>query len=202
MITFAAVVLGVQISNGTLLMSSAPYRSISSPEDLKTAFFSGDPALILCGDSTGATDPSTQGVNGEFLGAAERLRRRDVESIVIDCSAKLPSGKTTYERLKLNASAVPVAFHVQGGDKPFQLNPKLLSKDKSKKKKTKKRKEKKKKKDEDESASAAQDEDVGLKLASTVLGRVRKRFGLTKVKSSKVLLDACVKRRSCVLFVG
>lgn len=177
-------------------MGSAPYRAISLPEDLKSAFFSGNPALILCADSAGANDAASQGLNTAFLGAAQRLLTRDVESIVIDCSAQLPSGKTTYERLKLNSSAAPVLFHVQGGDKPYQLSPGLLVADKG----SSNRKGKGKKKGGAE--SAAKDDEVGLKLARAVLERVRKRFSLAKVKSTKVLQDACVKRRSCVLFVG
>merc|ERR1719310_29975 len=77
--------------------SSVPVLKPGDADKLKTVFFSGEPWLVEC-SSRGKPSPAF--VEVEKLTAEVPS---DVNLGVLDCGATLPSGKTTFERFKLNA---------------------------------------------------------------------------------------------------
>jgi hypothetical protein len=82
---------------------------------LASAFFSGEPWLIYCEKKLAAE--SSQFV--KFQKASKRLR--SVNFAVLDCSAKLPSGKTTLKKFKIDGKTKPVLIFCANGDKPVRL---------------------------------------------------------------------------------
>lgn len=92
-----------------------------SPETLKqTVFDDAQPWLVVC---LGGSDPIHE-VVGKAL--SNPLFPPDVSAGVLDCRAKLPSGKTAIARLKLDDKVEPLIFVVAGGE-VTQATPDLLS---------------------------------------------------------------------------
>lgn len=189
--------------------------SATDPSRLSETFFSGISSLVLCYDSKGATKAPDQGSSSEtvgsgrihpaFIGAAEIIGQRQALSEMIgfraatlDCSQKLPSGKTTYEKLKLDPQTTPVLFHIQGGDKAYQINPTYLKKseDKAYAKRVKKASQVQK---DDETAEKRLRR--GGALADVVVTRIKRRFLTSYVKNTKSL-QACSQNRLCALLIG
>jgi hypothetical protein len=83
---------------------------------LATAFFSGEPWLIYCEKQL-----SSESIQfAKFRKASKRLR--SVNFGVLDCSAKLPSGKSTIGKFKLDGKKKPVLLLCANGEKPLQLS--------------------------------------------------------------------------------
>ena len=92
------------------LKSKALVLTPSDTAGLKEVFFSGQPWLVEC---TSAGSPSS------VMYAAESKLRDPVRPALLDCGAKLPSGKTTLERFKLKApSHSPFIIAVANLEKP------------------------------------------------------------------------------------
>lgn len=83
-----------------------------SPEDtpaLKHVFYSGEPWLVQCTKDRKAA-PLVYAAEGSLP---------DVKIGTLDCDALLPSGKTTYDRFKLNAPSYgPVVLAAANTEKP------------------------------------------------------------------------------------
>jgi hypothetical protein len=96
---------------------TAPYAklSVDNIKQLKDVFFSGQPWLVLCND--GAT-----AVHSVFREVADTVRySRDFRTGILDCNAKLPSGKSTLEKFKMSKAAKKtshVALVFVNGAKP------------------------------------------------------------------------------------
>ncbi|KAG8469593.1 hypothetical protein KFE25_006048 [Diacronema lutheri] len=96
-----------------------------SPDTLKqTVFDDAQPWLVVCLGSGTGSDPIHEVVG---KAAASALFPSDVRVGVLDCRAKLRSGKTAVVRLKLDDKVEPLLFVVAGGD-VTQATPELLSK--------------------------------------------------------------------------
>lgn len=169
-----------------------------SPKEIQEAFFGGAAWLILCSDSRKALNADGT-IRDTYFEGAKLLNDPDfmkskkglVRTAVLDCSASLPSGKSTYERLSLNTTRTPVMFLSVGGDKPRQLAPALL-------KKPKKAKAKKGQK----APPNGDDSELGKPLALAVKKQFDKRYAVQEIRDAKQLLSRCVERKQCALFLG
>ena len=105
-----------------------------APGDLAQVFFGGAPWLVLCSDSRKAlvrNDAGVRVLRETFMEAAAVLSGRGLAKAgALNCSMVLPSGKTVYERLRLDPGKAPVLFLAAGGDRVAQLEPALLKKPK------------------------------------------------------------------------
>ena len=162
---------------------------------LRDVFFGGEPWLILCSDSKNAHH-----INGTlretFVETAKLLNDQDfagntftTKSGIVDCTRLLPSGKSIYERLNLDAKLAPVVFLSVGGDKPKQLEPSML------KRKTGKMKQKSGK-------SEKYDVDLFRPLALAIKQRLQKRYEILNVEDSVSLNSKCTERKFCALVIG
>lgn len=96
-----------------------------SPDTLKqTVFNDAQPWLVVCLGGGTRSDPIHEVVGKATSNAAFP---KDVKVGVLDCRAKLPSGKTAIARLKLDERVEPLLFVVSGGE-VTQATPDLLSK--------------------------------------------------------------------------
>ena len=118
-----------------VLAFSVPERNVEllSPTNatqLKAVFFSGDPWLVQCGST-------------EDLAAAAVAKGLSVHEVVelalpklspiarvglLDCTKRLPSGKSTRDRFKLDAGIEPTLLMAANGQNPVQLTPSMLAK--------------------------------------------------------------------------
>jgi len=173
------------------------YLSVERPDEMQFVFFGGLPHLVLCSESRKAL--TKEGVMREtFIQAGGLLAEQNVAKIAsVNCSSVLPSGKSIYERLRLNETRAPVLFLAQGGDRPIQLEPTLLRDPDAKGKKTKKRSAKAKQED-----NKVAKFDKGRDLASHVKEKVSKRYSLKTITNTEDLNKQCVDRRQCALFLG
>lgn len=89
---------------------------VSDEPAVRSVFFGGEPRFGLCLD----TAPTPGEVPGVFSSAAADLRGV-CKAVALNCSEKLPGGRTVHERFRFNASASPVAFFVANGDRPRQI---------------------------------------------------------------------------------
>lgn len=92
---------------------SAPIKYLDSHDDrLKDVFFGRSPHLVLC----------TNGSSVDTVFQSASRNEKNVVFSVLDCSAKLPSGKSTFERLDLNQDVtLPIMFFTGYGRDPKQL---------------------------------------------------------------------------------
>jgi hypothetical protein len=113
--------------------SVAPLGELA-PGELAQVFFGGAPWLVLCSDSRKAlvrNDAGVRVLRETFIEAAAVLSGRGLAKAgALNCSMVLPSGKTVYERLRLDPGKAPVLFLAAGGDRVAQLEPALLKKPK------------------------------------------------------------------------
>ena len=96
---------------------------------LKEVFFSGDPWLVQCGtkaDISAAIVDDGFGAHPVVEKAASGLPK-EVKVGLLDCHKKLPSGKTTVERFKLDSSISPLLVLAANG-KTVQITPSALTK--------------------------------------------------------------------------
>lgn len=89
---------------------------LNETDTLKTIFFSGEPWLIQC---IGPGLP----LDSTFVAAAPHLAANvapysAVKTAALPCGDKLPSGKTVYERFKLNPSTKPLVALFANGERP------------------------------------------------------------------------------------
>jgi len=114
------------------LTAESPVKYIDGESDqaLQEVFFGGQPWVVLCADSKKAL---VEGELRETYTAAADNMKEVVKFAAMSCNRTLPSGKTVYERLKLDVAKSPVMFLSVGGDKPIQLLPALLKKPKKEK---------------------------------------------------------------------
>ena len=94
------------------------YLSADDPDSLKQVFHSGQPWLVWCEDSTDGVDLSP---THSIVEQAAPLLKGIAHVGRLDCSAMLPSGKSTYDKLGLNSTASPTMFFVGNGQKPWQV---------------------------------------------------------------------------------
>ena len=94
------------------------YLSAEDSDVLRDVFHSGEPWLVWCEDSTSGVDLSP---THSVVEQAAPLLKGAAHVGRLDCSAVLPSGKTTYDKLGLNSTASPVMFFVANGQKPWQV---------------------------------------------------------------------------------
>jgi len=96
---------------------------------LKEVFFSGEPWLVQCGtkaDISAAIVDDGFGAHAVVEKAASGLPK-EVKVGLLDCHKKLPSGKTTIERFKLDGSISPLLVLAANG-KTVQITPSALTK--------------------------------------------------------------------------
>jgi hypothetical protein len=179
LLKIAGGVMAVSICAGfaATVMTGAPtpFKQLSaSSAELPDVFFGGQPWLVLCSDSKGILDKTSGDLKEKLALTAKDLREGQykINTGVLDCSAKLPSGRTTYERLKVSSKTHPVAFLAMGGEPVVKLPAKQL--------RTK-------------STEA---------LSTNIVARVRDRFNLVPVKDSKSLQKRCGDRKLCVGLFG
>lgn len=103
-----------------------------SSEQLKAVFFSGEPWLVHCATraelAAAAKDEGAEALLPAVVRAAAPRLPDEVRVGVLDCSKKLPSGKTTLQRFKLDGSLSPTLVLVANGRAPRQVTSALLSK--------------------------------------------------------------------------
>ena len=108
---------------------SVELLSATDPAQLKEVFFSGNPWLVQCGTKA---DISAAIVDGGF-GAHAVVEKavpqlpKDVKVGLLDCYRKLPSGKTTIDRFKLDNSVSPLLVLAANG-KTQQITGSMLNK--------------------------------------------------------------------------
>jgi hypothetical protein len=118
-----------------LLSFSAPKRRVEvlSPTNasaLKAAFFSGAPWLVQCGsvaDMAAAAGDGALGVHEVIELALPKLPPA-AQVGLLDCAKKLPSGKNTISRFKLDTGVTPMLIFSANGEPPVQLTPSMLTK--------------------------------------------------------------------------
>ena len=105
--------------------------SISNATQLKTVFFSGDPWLVQCGAAAdlaaAASDPKLA-VHEVVELALPKLGASVARVGLLDCTKRLPSGKSTIDRFRLDAKLLPTLLLSANGQAPVQLQPEMLAK--------------------------------------------------------------------------
>ena len=108
---------------------SVELLSATDPAQLKEVFFSGNPWLVQCGTKA---DVSAAIVDGGF--GAHAVVEKAVPSLpkgvkvgLLDCYRKLPSGKTTIDRFKLDNTVSPLLVLAANG-KTQQITASMLNK--------------------------------------------------------------------------
>ena len=96
---------------------------VSNAEEIDHVFRSGQPWVVLC------TDPDKE-LPKVFDKAAKRLLKH-VNVGVMDCTQKLPSGKSVLQRFGLKTNISPTVFTVANGGKPQQVFLNYLQKSKA-----------------------------------------------------------------------
>lgn len=193
------------LANENLTKSqSVEYLDASDTETLQSVLFGGAPWLLLCRDSPKALKDDQ--LREPFVEAGIRLLNQDVAKTgVLDCSHVLPSGSTIYERLALNTTRGPVLFLAQGGDRPLQLDPKLLKKTSTSATAASKKRRKSKTSSQKKTTETAGDPSQvpqGLELTKAVKDRVSNRYRLTHIKDTDTFTKHCLQRKQCALFLG
>ena len=119
----------------SVLAFSAPKKSLEllSPTNatqLKAVFFSGDPWLVQCGSKTDLAAAATDATLGahEVVELAMPKLSAVAKVGLLDCAKKLPSGKSTLDRFKLDAAIEPTLMFAANGNSPVQLAPSMLAK--------------------------------------------------------------------------
>lgn len=102
-------VLAIAGGSYYMLRSQVRFLSPSDTAVLKEVFYSGEPWLIECSKKAKAS-PVVTDAEGLMPG---------IKIGVLDCSAVLPSGKTTYERFKLKEPSYgPVIMAAANSERP------------------------------------------------------------------------------------
>ena len=96
---------------------------INDRHALTEVFRGGQPWLVFCAGALLGSEEQQP----TFAGFRETARilgiRGEVQAAVLDCGAKLPSGKSTYERFGLERqNRYPTVFFCANGERPQQLS--------------------------------------------------------------------------------
>lgn len=106
------------------MRASIPTVRLDDAAQLKQVFFGGDPWLLQCMNENATINPY-------FVGAAKKASvDGSVRFGYIDCSGKLPSNKTFFQRFKLppqNFTAAPIGYLFANGDAPEKIPDKHFS---------------------------------------------------------------------------
>ena len=104
--------------------------SPTNATQLKAVFFSGDPWLVQCGSKTDLAAAATDATLGahEVVELAMPKLSAVAKVGLLDCAKKLPSGKSTLDRFKLDAAIEPTLMFAANGNSPVQLAPSMLAK--------------------------------------------------------------------------
>ena len=112
--------------------NSLQVLSPTNATQLKAVFFSGDPWLIQCGskaDLAAATAGDVGlGAHDVLEIAMPALAKLPAEVGLLDCEKKLPSGKSTLDRFKLDGGISPMLIFTANGLAPVQIVPSMLAK--------------------------------------------------------------------------
>eukprot|EP00965_Chrysotila_dentata_P156525 5172238-Pleurochrysis_carterae.AAC.1 len=139
----AVLMLLCLVSGGTEI----EYLSVNDEERMKHVFFSGNPYMVQCVAPSRSIKKNPSGALSEVLAPhalrtveANRLTTLQVITLassalpsdcglaILDCKEKLPSGKNSFERFKIDGSLDPPLFVVANGRPPKQVTPQALSK--------------------------------------------------------------------------
>jgi len=85
------------------------YIDASNEAQLRSVFFSGEVWAVACADKAGGPPDSWESVAARLKESTDTLKFG-----VLDCTAKLPSGRTILQRWKLNGRDVPTIFVANG----------------------------------------------------------------------------------------
>ena len=106
--------------------------SPTNATQLKAVFFSGDPWLIQCGSkadlAAAAAGDVGLGAHDVLEIAMPALAKLPAELGLLDCEKKLPSGKSTLDRFKLDGGVSPMLIFAANGLAPVQIVPSMLAK--------------------------------------------------------------------------
>ena len=128
------------LASGASAFKTPPKRSQSSALELlsptnatqlKAVFFSGDPWLVQCASKTdlaAAAADAGLGAHDVVELALPALGRVPTRVGLLDCAIKLPSGKSTLDRFKLDTAVTPTLLFVANGHTPVQVVPSMLAK--------------------------------------------------------------------------
>lgn len=97
--------------------TGASYMINASDQELKDIFFGTKPFLHVC-NPEGEDEIN---IPTSFIEATKRIGLKNIGLSALNCSQLLPSGKTIYERFKLNKNWNPKAFTTAPWSKPSQL---------------------------------------------------------------------------------
>jgi hypothetical protein len=115
-----------QKANGMQVLSP------TNATQLKAVFFSGDPWLIQCGSkadlAAAAAGDVGLGAHDVLEIAMPALAKLPAELGLLDCEKKLPSGKSTLDRFKLDGGVSPMLIFAANGLAPVQIVPSMLAK--------------------------------------------------------------------------
>ena len=97
------------------------YLDVSSEQQM-TEVFSKEKWVVLCLAGASHVPPV-------FAATAAKMRKEDVRFGILDCSAELPSGRSTLERFKqhLNPRLLPVFFVTSPDGLPTQIDPRSVN---------------------------------------------------------------------------
>ena len=98
-----------------------------SADELKAVFFSGEPWLIHCISAAVKEEPAELALHAVVRAALPALPS-ELRVGLLDCGKKLPSGKTTLQRFKLDSSLVPTLVLAANGRPPKQITGSMISK--------------------------------------------------------------------------
>jgi hypothetical protein len=158
----------------------------SNSTQLQEVFFGGQPWVVLCtfgGQISGTTQDWEQ---------FKLLKKRmpSVGAGLLDCDARLPSGKTAIARFKLTRKISPMLLLCANGKRPVQLRAQEFS-DVSTSKKSKKGQK-------DKSKAAKTPLSVG-----TLVKNVRRlsKAGVYVINQDVTFRTRCLKQRMCALVI-
>eukprot|EP01052_Picozoa_sp_SAG31_P013019 SAG31_NODE_773_length_12173_cov_15.778173_12_plen_128_part_00 len=79
---------------------------------------------MWCSDSVQPEGKEDVAQTHSVVTNAAPLLKRDAQVGILDCSAPLPSGKSTYEKASIDPKLHPTLFLAANGQKPLQIKPK------------------------------------------------------------------------------
>ena len=157
--------------------------SAANATQLKSVFFSGDPWLVQCVSKedleTFDIDPKLAA--DEIVEKALAALPKEAQVGLLDCGKRLPSGKSTHDRFKLDTSLTPTLLFAANGKPPAQIKPNML----------------------DKYGLASRLFPNARKQAAALAGLVRARSEPKALVFTKTehLHSHCLKRKRCVLVV-
>ena len=103
--------------------------SHTDAEQLKEVFFGGEPWLVQCASKADlAAAAAADGLGAHEVVELALPLLRESKFGLLDCARKLPSGKSTYDRFKLESSASPTLVLAANGKAPTQITAPMLNK--------------------------------------------------------------------------